>query len=103
MRFKQGFPIAGAAIACVVSACSRNKPQDALVHHPVDTNPAATVKPGNESTLLPLEKRNQWTYTVQVVTRNNGQESTPQTSDAVWTVVSSKQTQDGVEARIETA
>jgi len=102
MKFLSGLCAATLVCACVVSGCS-HEPADKFVAKPPETIPPATVTPGNETALFPLDKGNQWTYSVSVLTRTNGQDGQTQNYDSVWTVTSSKTSGDGVEATIETS
>ena len=89
-------------IAVVLGGCSQ-KPKDNFVAKPPETIPPATVTPGNEGSLFPLDKGNQWSYTVTYVTRVSGQDQPEKNSSTTWTVTDSKQTPNGIEATIETA
>lgn len=87
--------------AVVLSGCSKD-PDDNFVAKPPETIPTATINPGSEMSLLPLDKGNQWTYAVEVVTRVKGQDQPPRNYESNWKVVESKKTADGIDAVIET-
>ena len=89
------------AIGFALVGCS-HEPEDKFVAKPPEAVPPATLTPGNETALLPLDKGNQWTYTVELVTGAAGAQSAQQNYESVWSVTDSKQTTDGIEATIET-
>jgi hypothetical protein len=100
MKFLSGIS-AAALVAVAVSGCS-HKPDDKFVPKPPETVPAAAVTPGNEASLFPLDKGNQWTYSVELLVRSKGANQPLQNYETVWTVTDSKQTPNGIEATIDT-
>jgi hypothetical protein len=93
--------IATLAILTVAVGCS-NRPPDTFVPKPVETIPPATVTPGNETSLMPLDKGDQWTYSVTAMQKVKGVDQAPINYESKWKVIDSKQTADGIEATIET-
>jgi hypothetical protein len=91
---------------CVVALFAtlgcNDKPADAFVAKPKETIPPATVTPGNETSLMPLDKGNQWTYSVQAVRRIKGVDQPPINYESNWKVLDNKQVGDSIEATIET-
>jgi hypothetical protein len=90
-----------ALVAMGIIGCGSSGPEDRFVAKPPETIPPATITPGNETSLMPLDKGNQWTYAVQVISRVKGQVQPMKSYESVWTVTDSKQTANGIEATIE--
>ena len=88
-------------LATVAAGCS-SKPADAYNPKPVETVPPATITPGNETSVLPLDKGNQWTYDASTVIAQNGQPQPGSNFEVTWTVTASKQTPNGTVATIVT-
>ena len=82
--------------------CSGGQPSDQYQAKAPDTVPAATVTPGNEGSLFPLDKGNQWTYSVDVKTKLHGKDQPVRSYESNWKVIDSKQTSDGTVAQIQT-
>ncbi len=79
-----------------------SKPADSYTPKPVETIPPATITPGNESSVLPLDKGNQWTYDASTVIAQNGQPQPGTNFEVTWTVTASQQTPNGTVATIVT-
>jgi hypothetical protein len=68
---------------------------------PVEAIPPASITAGSETSLLPLDKGNQWTYAVTVVTVANGRQQPASNFESTWRVTDSQQSSEGTRATIE--
>lgn len=101
MKLLFGLFSAAIAASLFTAGCTGGEPPDKFVAKTPDAIPAATVTPGNEGTLMPLDKGNQWTYSVAYVTKVNGQDQPQRTYDTVWTVTQSSQSNGVTTATIQ--
>lgn len=79
----------------------RRKPEDPYVPKPVASIPVASVTPGNEAVLFPLDKGDQWTYSVSITRMVKGQQQRPIQTEWTTKVVSSEKTAEGTKATTE--
>jgi hypothetical protein len=92
----------GTVLTIAAAVCGCAKSDDGYKPKPVETIPPATITPGNETSVMPLDKGNQWTYAATTVTEANGVEGPSTNFEVTWTVTESKQTANGVRATIVT-
>jgi len=83
--------------------CGNRQPADNFVAKPLPSVPPATLTPGDEASLLPLDLGNQWVYTVQINRKNGAAAPIPSTYESTWKVVASAQTAKGTQATIESS
>lgn len=83
--------------ALLLTGC-KHGPNDPYVPQPAKAIPPAAVTPGNEASLFPLDKGNQWTYAVSITRMVKGQQQAPLRRDWTCKVTSSEKTADGTRA-----
>lgn len=95
-RFSAASTLACGAILAL-AGCKKGPP-DNYVPQPEKAIPPATVTPGNEASLLPLDKGNQWTYAISITRMIKGQQQAPMHREWTCKITSSEKTADGTKA-----